>query len=147
MLLPLGGCEMVLGIQWSATLGDIQWNFKQLTMEFKCEGTVRMLKGISQVLVKWMTEKQCLKEVCQPRGELSAMTLCVFPMSFFQAEQVQEGSNKKTYDKEVDRVLTKFKSVFDMPSELPPHRSHDHSIPLVTGVPPVNIRPYRHPPS
>ncbi|GKB90318.1 hypothetical protein Tco_0962590 [Tanacetum coccineum] len=31
MLLPFGGCEMVLGIQWLATLGDIQCNFQHLT--------------------------------------------------------------------------------------------------------------------
>nr|GEW55164.1 hypothetical protein [Tanacetum cinerariifolium] len=34
MILPLGGCEMVLGIQWLATLGDIKCNFNQLKMEF-----------------------------------------------------------------------------------------------------------------
>ncbi|GJU73050.1 reverse transcriptase, partial [Tanacetum coccineum] len=33
MLLPLGGCKMVLGIQWLATLGDIKCNFKELRME------------------------------------------------------------------------------------------------------------------
>ncbi|GJW73991.1 hypothetical protein Tco_0133361 [Tanacetum coccineum] len=31
MLLPFGGCEIVLGIQWLATLGDIQCNFQHLT--------------------------------------------------------------------------------------------------------------------
>ncbi|GJU88044.1 reverse transcriptase [Tanacetum coccineum] len=35
MLLHLGGCEMVVGIQWLSTLGDIMWNFKNLTMEFE----------------------------------------------------------------------------------------------------------------
>nr|GEW71863.1 reverse transcriptase [Tanacetum cinerariifolium] len=34
MLLPLGGCDMVLGIQWLSTLGDIKSNFKDLRMEF-----------------------------------------------------------------------------------------------------------------
>ncbi|GKC72678.1 gypsy/ty3 retroelement polyprotein, partial [Tanacetum coccineum] len=34
MILPLGGCEMVLGIQWLATLGDIKCNFNKLRMEF-----------------------------------------------------------------------------------------------------------------
>ncbi|GKE27719.1 reverse transcriptase, partial [Tanacetum coccineum] len=37
--------------------------------------------------------------------------------------------------------------VFGIPVELPPQRSHDHRIPLVEGALPVNIRPYRHPPT
>nr|GEW64266.1 putative mitochondrial protein [Tanacetum cinerariifolium] len=35
MLLPLGGCDMVLGIQWLATLGDIRFNFHEMRMDFK----------------------------------------------------------------------------------------------------------------
>ncbi|GJT52693.1 reverse transcriptase [Tanacetum coccineum] len=31
MILPLGGCDIVLGIQWLATLGSIQWNFKTVS--------------------------------------------------------------------------------------------------------------------
>ncbi|GKE59881.1 reverse transcriptase, partial [Tanacetum coccineum] len=31
--------------------------------------------------------------------------------------------------------------------ELPPKRTHDHKIPLMPNTPPVNIRPYKHPPS
>lgn len=29
-LLPLGGCDMVLGIQWLSTLGPVTWDFKNL---------------------------------------------------------------------------------------------------------------------
>nr|GEZ99448.1 hypothetical protein [Tanacetum cinerariifolium] len=32
MVIPLSGCEMVLGIQWLSTLGDILNNFKELRM-------------------------------------------------------------------------------------------------------------------
>lgn len=27
MLIPLGGCDMVLGVQWLSTLGQINWDF------------------------------------------------------------------------------------------------------------------------
>ena len=33
-LLPLGSCDLVLGIQWLSTLGIIKWDFKNLKMEF-----------------------------------------------------------------------------------------------------------------
>lgn len=61
MLLQSGGCDMVLGIQWLATLGNIQWNFQNLTMAFKCDGSSRVLQGISQSPVKWINDKQCDK--------------------------------------------------------------------------------------
>ncbi|GJV63482.1 putative mitochondrial protein [Tanacetum coccineum] len=66
MLLPLGGCEMVLGMQWLSTLGDINCNFQDLRM---------------------------------------------------------------------------------IPTSLPLNKSHDYTIQLKEGTQPVNIRPYRHPPT
>jgi hypothetical protein len=43
-------------------------------------------------------------------------------------------------------LLSKHQMVFSTPQGLPPSRSvHDHSIPLVPGSLPPNIRPYCHP--
>ena len=36
----LGGCDMVLGIQWLSSLGTISWDFKYLHMEFMLKGHV-----------------------------------------------------------------------------------------------------------
>lgn len=33
-LLPLRGCDVVLGIKWLRTLGPITWDFSKLTMHF-----------------------------------------------------------------------------------------------------------------
>jgi hypothetical protein len=47
---------------------------------------------------------------------------------------------------DLQALLSKHKTVFSTPQGLPPSRSvHDHSIPLVPGILPPNIRPYRHP--
>ncbi|GKD69912.1 reverse transcriptase [Tanacetum coccineum] len=81
ILIDCGGCEMVLGVQWLATLGDIVCNFLKLRMEFIYQG-------------------------------------------------------RKKYEK-----------VFVVPITLPPNRKHDHRIPLLDNSTPVNIRPYRHPPT
>ncbi|XP_025628112.1 uncharacterized protein [Arachis hypogaea] len=41
-------------------------------------------------------------------------------------------------------LLRKYVAIFATPSRLPPQRSQDHSIPLVTGAEPVKARPYRY---
>jgi hypothetical protein len=33
-IIPLGGCEMVLGCQWLRTLEPILWDFERLAMSF-----------------------------------------------------------------------------------------------------------------
>lgn len=48
---------------------------------------------------------------------------------------------------EIDALLTEFQSVFDEPQGLPPSRVFDHSIPLLPGAKPVNLRPYRYNPA
>ena len=37
-IIALGSYDMVLGVQWLATLGSIMWNFEELTMEFSYKG-------------------------------------------------------------------------------------------------------------
>jgi hypothetical protein len=47
---------------------------------------------------------------------------------------------------DLQALLSKHQMIFSTPQGLPPsHGVHDHSIPLVLGSLPPNIRPYRHP--
>lgn len=34
LIIPLGSCDMVLGVQWLSNLGTVKWDFKRLMMEF-----------------------------------------------------------------------------------------------------------------
>ena len=45
-MLPLGGCDLVLGTQWLKTLGLIQWDFNLLIMAFQLRGKSMILKGL-----------------------------------------------------------------------------------------------------
>ncbi|XP_070017897.1 uncharacterized protein [Nicotiana sylvestris] len=45
MLLPLANYDVVLGIEWLVTLGDIKMNFKKLTMEFFYKKIKHVLRG------------------------------------------------------------------------------------------------------
>lgn len=48
-VMKLGGCDMVLGVQWMDLLGDITWNTKKSTMSFKYQGKKKVLRGASQL--------------------------------------------------------------------------------------------------
>ncbi|GKA61760.1 putative nucleotidyltransferase, ribonuclease H [Tanacetum coccineum] len=112
MLLPLGGCEMVLEVQWLATLGDIMWNFTSLKMQFQYEGRHVAL-----------------------RASVISLDVSYKPVFGVIVEQA------------LRKLLEEFKDVFALPTTLPPQRRYDHRIPLKDGSIPVNIRPYKHPPS
>jgi hypothetical protein len=51
------------------------------------------------------------------------------------------------YPFEVQQLIAEFAVLFELPTELPPARSCNHSIPLVEGAAPFNIRQYRYPPA
>nr|GEY44554.1 reverse transcriptase [Tanacetum cinerariifolium] len=140
MILPLRGCEMVLGIQWLSTLGWIRCDFKNLVMEYTYNNKKVVLKGIKQATIQWMQGKKRQRKKLVS-AELSAMSVCVCPTIFMQ---IEAGSY---HSKDVEAVLKDFEPVFDVPKELPPKRTHDHMIPLVPNTHPDNIRPYKHPPT
>lgn len=43
--------------------------------------------------------------------------------------------------------MAEFPDITSPPTSLPPRRSCDHGIPLVEGARPINVRPYRYPPT
>ena len=51
----------------------------------------------------------------------------------------------ETVEPEMAMLLQSYQDVFALPHGLPPHRTHDHSIPLLPNVAPVKVMPYRYP--
>jgi hypothetical protein len=47
----------------------------------------------------------------------------------------------------VKELLQQYQSIFAAPTELPPRRSCDHTIPLLPGTTPVHFRQYRYAPA
>ena len=47
----------------------------------------------------------------------------------------------------VAELLAEYDHLFAEPRGLPPQRAFDHTIPLLPGAKPVNIRPYRYSPT
>ena len=56
-VLPLQGCDLVLGIQWLRTLGPIVWDFSALTMQFVIEGEQITLQGLKAGAIHLASKK------------------------------------------------------------------------------------------
>ncbi|GKC19510.1 transposon ty3-G gag-pol polyprotein [Tanacetum coccineum] len=122
MILTLGVCKMVLGIQWLATHGDIKCNFSQLRMELMYKNKRMTLRCTLKAAMHLMDGKH-------------------------QSKNFKIGNKgDAVLIPELDKVVQDFDDVFALTTELPPQRIHDHRIPLIPNAQPVNIRPYRHPP-
>ena len=79
MLLPLGGCEMVLGIQWLSTLGNIKWNFKELVMKFMSGGQKVCLRGTKQSELQWINGKQLQRCTVGRKEDCYSTINCICP--------------------------------------------------------------------
>lgn len=148
LLIPLGSCDMVLGIQWLRTLGSIQWDFNKLEMWFTFQGQKVCLKGNSQPKLKVMDKapsSKMLKNAAQLYFlQLSEVDKVITEKcQILQAEIIRESTAE---EEELSRLKQRFSMVFEEPKDLPPLRGvFDHPIPLELGSGPVNIRPYRYP--
>ncbi|XP_074265326.1 uncharacterized protein LOC141587757 [Silene latifolia] len=142
MLVPLGTCDMVLGVQWLSSLGPVLWDFKQLRMQFQYKGKKHVLRGGKRAGVDWVNGKQLQSLIV--KGISTGCSPQLFALSIQSTEELttSEGNPVPTA---VQTILDDFKDVFKTPTELPPHRTYDHTIHLKEGTTPINVRPYRYP--
>ncbi|XP_042958052.1 uncharacterized protein LOC122293563 [Carya illinoinensis] len=133
-VLTLGGCDMVLGVQWLKTLGPIFWDFNSMSMSFSVGNSKITLNGLKSEGIR----------VHNGEGNLKS-SLVRQQGWFLQLRAEDQGGKPANQVKEVDELLQEFKEVFAEPVGLPPNRSFDHSIPLKEGTGPVSVRPYRYP--
>ncbi|XP_042059320.1 uncharacterized protein LOC121803777 [Salvia splendens] len=145
LLLPLGSCDMVLGIQWLETLGVIQWDFKNLTMDFTLNGRRHLVRGgHNELQVHKVSEKEMNKLLIHNEG----IQLCCIRVTEERTPTLlsveQNAETEASLPTDVQLLLEEHKAIFAEPSSLPPLRSHNHKITLALDSSPVNSRPYRH---
>nr|XP_009783631.1 PREDICTED: uncharacterized protein LOC104232193 [Nicotiana sylvestris] len=140
LLLPLGSCGVVLGVQWLLTLGDIKINFRTLTMEFYYKGRKHVLRGSGKQILTPGAGK--LARISGKQSEL-----CMIQVMLAMCNEVQCCSleTKETFeqDPKLLNLLNEFKELSKEPTQLPPSRGvFDHRIVLQTGTEPINKRSY-----
>ena len=131
--LELGGYDAILGTQWLSTLGEIQWNFKLMTMSLWYRNKQVLLQGLSSNSGSSFVDCKKFFNASMKRGLL------------LQIDGVQPAASVDRIPAEVDSVLQEFGQVFETPTKLPPLRGHEHSITLKEGAQHGCQRPYRYP--
>ncbi|GJX85766.1 hypothetical protein Tco_0336540 [Tanacetum coccineum] len=124
-----GRCEMVLGMRWLSTLGDINYIFQDLRMSFKYNNKVMTLRGTHKAVVHWMEGKQSKKLLESTSVQCCIMSVCMYPPTLLQLRMEEQLENNSTLSCLIS-LLQDFKDVFAIPTSLPLNRSHDHRIPL-----------------
>jgi hypothetical protein len=142
-ILPLAGCDMVLGIQWLRLLGPILWDFDQLTMEFQFDDVKCCLKGLQQGPHLSLEDGQSNKWL--KKRNKGIMLQLINNEGQGEKQEQEDQQVQKEEEGLFSDILEEFKDVFRVPTELPPSRSHDHAITLKEGELPVSVRPYRYP--
>ncbi|CAM8941280.1 unnamed protein product [Rhodiola kirilowii] len=145
---PIYGADAVLGAQWLAELGPILFDYKALRMSFEHVGKTVELNGLQQ--------QASFMQISL--GQFKRMTKVDSVASYYQliaSERfdTQQSATLPAIPDELtspqkltlQQMLLKYTTVFDKPRGLPPPRVVDHHIPLLPGVAPVNVRPYRYP--
>ncbi|XP_008239126.1 PREDICTED: uncharacterized protein LOC103337735 [Prunus mume] len=138
--LPLGGCDIVLGVQWLRTLGPILWDFERLTMKF--------WHGNEQICLSSSKPQPPQPISCQQMDKLLhsgcyGVILCAVECENM-AKPAEDLSSPQQH--ELQALLDSFSAVFGTPTTLPLVREHDHRIPLISGCKPPSIRPYAYGP-
>lgn len=104
MLLPLRGCDTVLGIQLLKRLGPILWYLSQLQIEFQVKGQKIVLRGSLESNLKVIERKQ-LKKMVLDDIALSAFHLCFI-------HTIQQEGNKSNLGKCRNYVAKAWQGIF-----------------------------------
>ncbi|XP_026459874.1 uncharacterized protein LOC113360593 [Papaver somniferum] len=133
-LIPLGGCDIVLGADWLRNLGDVLFNLSKLCITFTYKGRKITLTGAPQKSSLSMMSGSTVRKFLQKHSH--GLVGQLFSIS---------SQPPPSPPPQISSLLTHYKDVFHVPTKLPPTRALDHKIPLKPNSEPVNLRPYRSP--
>lgn len=121
---------MVLGMQWFQSLGPVLTNYKALTMKFIREGHTVELKGDTNSSLHAITPFQlrCLI-ITDAVGDF-------FHLQIVPKELPLTQTTSPTFPPEILSLITKFDTLFQTFTLLPPSRPTNYNIYLIPSVDP-----------
>ncbi|XP_057416101.1 uncharacterized protein LOC130710765 [Lotus japonicus] len=134
-LFNLQGVDIVLGLDWLASLGEVKADFGKLVLSIK-QGDEWITISGDPSLTKTQLSLAAFMQVRKAEKE-GLLLHCTDAGEDIRPEITVPG--------ELLGVLQQFDEVFQDPKGLPPSRSHDHAIHLKEGAEIPNLRPYKCP--
>ena len=131
-LFPLEGSEVVLGLAWLGTLGDVIANFRESRLVIYYDKGWVVLKGDLALCYGGLA--LCSAVRAFQGGEIGFM-IQLWPVTAM-------GEGEHSLLAPIAWVLEENPAVFQPLPGLPPNRKHDHAIVLKEGTSVPNIRPY-----
>lgn len=134
--LKLRNADVILGVQWLETLGDVRTNWKEQRMRLKSKGVTVTLQGDPSMCNGPVSLKALWKAI-RDNGEGVVVE--------YGGLQTEEWPSELVVTPEFEAVVLEFGEVFEEPQGLPPSRGKEHAITLKSGAEPVTVRPFRYP--
>ncbi|KAJ0764722.1 putative nucleotidyltransferase, Ribonuclease H [Helianthus annuus] len=134
LVLDTGDLDLILGMAWLQTLGEVTHDWQNSWMKFKYNGEEVLLSGSSYgsppaSLQQWLSLALDSSQVDSVTSGVSIP----LPSSLSPSQQSS-----------LTDILAQYAPIFRLPTSLPPIRSHDHQI-ILTSPNPICVRPYRYP--
>lgn len=118
---------------------DVHWLEKHLSFQYK--GQRVHLQGARSTIAP-------CKALSAPQLQRLVSTDAVQHIVHICALEEEPSTEQETpIPSAITEVLAQFSTLFQEASGLPPSRPFDHTIPLIPGAQPVNLRPYRYTPA
>lgn len=117
--------DMILGLDWLERFSPMKVHWAQKWMHIPYQGTSVCLQGIVPTL---------------PTDSLVLLTMV-------SSEDSHSKESSKRLPPGIQQLINQYAQVLTPPVGLPPSRHCAHDIPLLPGSRPMNIRPYRYPPT
>lgn len=139
-VLPMGGYDVVLGMDWLSQFSPMTCDWAAKQLQFVYQGSLISLQGMQSPpelgVLQEASPSQILKWT--KGNEIWAMAVL---------EQPSQLPNAAPLHPEIHQLMSDFQGVFQESNSLPPHRVLDHVISLVPNAVPVNSRPFRYSPA
>lgn len=137
-VLKLSYFDMVLGVDWLEQFSPMWIHWKRKLLQFTHRGKWITLKGIKDCISNCSKVKvRKLRGLIRKGGVAQLVHLC----------PIMPESPPTVLSPAVQQILDTNEHLFKEPDTLPPSRKCDHHIPLILGVKPVNVKPYRYSPT